>query len=91
MELTAEKLDEFDRLMTVEELAWFLSVSEDTIRRYWRRNIIPTACGRKFGDILRFDPQGIKKWLEEGELPNGFERHPYFTDLIEITAVDRED
>jgi excisionase family DNA binding protein len=91
MELAAEKLDEFERLMSVEELAQLLSVSEDTIRRYWRRNIIPTSCGRKFGDILRFDPQEIKHWLMEGELPNGFERHPAFNDLIEVTGMDKED
>jgi len=91
MELAAEKLDEFQRLMSVEELAQLLGVSEDTIRRYWRRNIIPTACGRKFGDILRFDPRQIKNWLMEGELPSGFERHPAFNDLIEITAMEKED
>jgi excisionase family DNA binding protein len=88
MELVVEKLNEFRRLMTVEELAQLLRVSEDTIRRYWRRNIIPSTCGRKFGDILRFDPQEIKHWLIESGFPAGFNQN---LAPVTLTAPLRED
>jgi hypothetical protein len=91
MELAIEKLTEFNRMISAKELAYVLFVSEDTVRRYWQRGIIPGYCGTHFGDVIRFDPRGIQHWLMNGELPSGFQRHPAFNDLIEVVAVDVEE
>ena len=90
MLLAIEKLQEFERLMTAQELAQLMGVSEDTIVRYWQRNIIPQSCGRKFGAMIRFDPKSISDWLMNGELPRGYQRHPAFNDLVEVTGTEEE-
>ena len=90
MELVSKKLGEMDRLMTTSELGTLMGVKTATVLWWWKRGIIPASCGRRIGTEIRFDPLSIRTWLLEGELPNGFERHPAWPDDIYVSGA-RED
>lgn len=51
------------RLMTVKDVARFLSCSERTIRLWISRRILPVV--RPAPRMVRFDPREILQWLAE--------------------------
>lgn len=62
MECTiAQQLSDRDSLLSVQEVALLLNISEDTVTRYHERGILP---GLTFGSLRRFDPRVLGKWLQ---------------------------
>jgi excisionase family DNA binding protein len=53
------------RFLTAKEIALYLGLSEDTIRKWVVRGKIPHS---KFGKSLRFDLQKIEPWIEKREV-----------------------
>lgn len=49
-----------DRLLTVEEVAEFLSVSANTVRNKVAAEAIPYI---RVGRLIRFDPADIRDWI----------------------------
>src|SRR5579863_9143219 len=52
-----------ERLMTVADVAVFLSVGQSTVRAWVRVGCIP--CLRVNGRLVRFDRRAIEDWLRE--------------------------
>ena len=50
------------RFLTAKEVAEYLSLSEDTIRKWATRGRIPSS---KFGKSLRFDIHLIDEWINK--------------------------
>lgn len=57
-------LENYNRLLTVKELAALLSVSDKTIYAYVSRNLIPYL---KIESSVRFRPRAIAAWLQARE------------------------
>ncbi|OGX23242.1 MAG: hypothetical protein A2Y03_02875 [Omnitrophica WOR_2 bacterium GWF2_38_59] len=57
------------RFLTTKEIAFYLGLSQDTIRAWVRRGCIPFS---KLGSAVRFDLLSINKWLKKKEckVPN---------------------
>jgi excisionase family DNA binding protein len=55
-----------DTYMTIEELAAYLKLSEQTIRRWVSNREIPY---RKIKKSVRFRVSEIEKWIEDGSYP----------------------
>jgi len=58
----AETASDTSRLWTVEEVCGFLGVSKRWVHERTRLGEIP--CYR-FGTMLRFDPQEIRRWITQ--------------------------
>jgi excisionase family DNA binding protein len=56
-----ERLADFDRALTADEVAGLLGISAQMIRKQARTGDIP--CFR-IGTSVRFDPQKLCEWLE---------------------------
>ena len=54
------------RFLNAKELACYLCLSEDTVRKWAVRGRIPFS---KFGKSLRFDLQKLESWLKNKECP----------------------
>lgn len=52
-----------ERLLTVEELSNYLSVSEDRIYQLTREGILPHC---RLGRSLRYSPSAIQAFIEQG-------------------------
>jgi excisionase family DNA binding protein len=52
-----------NRLLTVPEVASILSVPEHAVYRMAREGILPVI---RLGRLVRFDPDGLRKWIEQG-------------------------
>jgi len=52
-----------ERLMTVADVAAFLSVGQSTVRAWVRVGSIP--CFHVNGRLVRFDRRAIEAWLQE--------------------------
>jgi len=52
------------RFLTAAEMARYLGLSEDTIRKWIVRGKIPYS---KFGKSVRFDLQRIEPWIKDSE------------------------
>ena len=50
------------QLLTVQELAAYLSVTEQTLRKWCAKGEIPHG---KIGGFLRFDRDQVQAWLDE--------------------------
>jgi excisionase family DNA binding protein len=50
-----------ERHLSVKELAQYIGVSTDTIRRAYRRGLIP---GYRVGTALRFDPKAVRRQMQ---------------------------
>ena len=61
---------EVDAVMTVNEVAKYLKLTESTIYRLARAGELP---GRKVGGVWRFSREALDKWLAAE--PNGQESH----------------
>lgn len=57
------RLNEFDRLWGIEDLALFLGVPVDTIRAWRKKRYGPPA--RKLGKHLRWDPAAVSEWFQD--------------------------
>ena len=57
-----EKLQKFDRALTVSELAGLLSMSRRTIYEHAAARRIPSM---RIGSSVRFDPSAVAKWLQD--------------------------
>jgi len=62
----ADVLSERKSAITVPELAGMLSISERQVYKLAATNRIPSF---KIGTSVRFDPQAVRQWLQEKELP----------------------
>ena len=54
------------RFLTAKELAVYLALSEDTVRKWALRGKLPCS---NFGKPLRFDLRRIEVWLKYKESP----------------------
>jgi len=52
------------RFLTVSDVAIYLGMSEDTIRKWALRGKIPFS---KFGNSMRFDMRKIETWIKQKE------------------------
>jgi excisionase family DNA binding protein len=59
------------RFYSADEIAVYLGIREDTVRKWAMRGRIPFV---KFGKSLRFDIARINGWVREGE-PAYFRKH----------------
>lgn len=50
------------RLLTTREVAAYLGVSPETVLRRWRAGELPGY--RLSSNVLRFDPDEVRAWLE---------------------------
>jgi excisionase family DNA binding protein len=57
-----DRLADYERLLTVKELAGILSISQKTIYSYVARNMIPYI---KIQSSVRFRPKHITSWLSQ--------------------------
>lgn len=55
-------LPDYDRLMTVEEVAGFLCIPVNTLYQWRHKGTGPTAF--RVGRFLRYDPDDVRVWLE---------------------------
>ena len=58
--------DELEPLLTIEEVAGWLSIKPETVRAMARRGAIPSI---KVGHIWRFRRSTIETWLDDNSLP----------------------
>jgi len=65
--------------LTIEELAQYLKVAEQTIRRWVLNREVPF---RKIKKIIRFRITEIEKWIDNGGLPDKADKAQ-----LEITDV----
>ena len=50
-----------ERHLSVKELAQYIGISTDTVRRAYRRGLIP---GYRVGTALRFDPNAVRRQMQ---------------------------
>lgn len=55
------RLNSFDRVLTITDLAELLAVSKITIKRLCAANAVPFF---KVGRCVRFHPPAIERWIE---------------------------
>jgi excisionase family DNA binding protein len=55
----------FDEVLTLEEAAAFLRVSEDALRKLLPEHFVP---GQQIGGEWRFSKRGLAEWLRYGDL-----------------------
>ena len=60
--------------LTLDEVAQFLKVSPQTVRRLAAKGELP---GRKIGNKWRFSPLAIHLWLAGDSVPKSAHPHPY--------------
>jgi excisionase family DNA binding protein len=59
---TLEQLRVCRRLLTAEELAALLNVSEKTVYRWSKSGSLPSV---RLGTLVRFEPAAVSVWLRE--------------------------
>lgn len=59
---TLEQLQARRGLLTAEELAALLNVSEKTVYRWSKSGSLPTV---RIGTLIRFEPAAVSNWLRE--------------------------
>lgn len=60
-----QRIAQFGRLMTADELGSFLGKSAQAILRLARREVIPSS---KIGGSIRFDPQTVGEWVARSKV-----------------------
>lgn len=60
MKSIEDRLAEFDRAMTAEDVATLFSLTPDTIYKHARSGMIPSF---RIGTAVRFDPKRLLEWF----------------------------
>ncbi len=74
-----------DTIMTIEEVAKFIKVSERTVLDWAQKGDIPAG---KLGNVWRFKKSEIDKWVSK-KLENGKEKKTGLSDLKHLLAPER--
>ncbi len=74
-----------DTIMTIEEVAKFIKVSERTVLDWAQKGDIPAG---KLGNVWRFKKSEIDKWISK-KLENGKEKNTGLSDLKHLLAPER--
>ena len=69
--LIVDKNTTFEKLLTYQQAAKILNISEPTLRRWVMERRIPFI---KIGRLVRFDPDILMKWISEHSVPVGGRR-----------------
>ena len=72
--------------LTIEELAAYLKLAEQTIRRWVMNREIPF---HKIKKVIRFRVSEIEKWIDKGdfELPGELQEGELFEDVISLDEL----